>query len=1071
MEGILTPFKSANVICTPNGVEATINIYANKRVYDLKPKTAVQIFYKDWLSLPTQGWRLFFDGFYSAIVKEDNATEGRMVAITCRDFRMDLRKAPAYLSYSGDQPLGTLNMYAMQGLYDQSIVKGSKLGSIRRVGDREYDNQLCSLSELMRYIAGTAYNPGSSSKKVVEKNKDPVSTDIPDYLKVAVTTPAPTVGYVIKSSVLSTANKASDLINNIDSNIKNTINSALAGKGTQIPDYLKKSEDPGKTVYEGMADSFQNNEEGKAKCGLFLDAFIRGLWSEAAGGTSIGVFTNKRIRMDKRFLVPSNRAGYNFWNRQSSSLEVGGYMMGDSRFTSLEAAIMRCAGLFSTRVYSCNTPTLIPISEEKAAHNPYSSDPYAADVYNKETSIGKVVDFIIDPSVRRNLVDNKNNNFGAKYILNESMLLPPMEFTAPPNCNIFLPPFCNRTSWQFDMDADITRGYYSVTDSMSGYDSSQGLNRLGVQVPNTLFDRSESQSSLYKGASKKDQYGRFKPPITLEERYKGVSLAYGQVNQDIAMNEVVAELRANPGLISKTSKVKINKIKDKAKEIKLGNQNSYQAALSSMGNSPIQSEVANNIIEENKQVEENKKSSAAAYEVAKESSTTNALRRHAIIKYLNEKYAGRVVTIDMMFNPYPMCGFPGMFIDDEEAGGEQSARTVIGMVQQVKHLIVINPNSAEASTTVLMNNARFIDEPTDMDADGNALYMNKTDRLKAEVNTKTLLYRNKNYHVADPIVQTSRVLNSQAYDMSQLNSSTQFFAKDFLSITAKSALGGRSNIYYLDKEYDPQHIPLFYKKVFQHNEDSFMIGREEVDFVYDSMHEAVTDLRAKRKDLMYDYDAAMKYVSRNVCSAEAFYHGILGLSSIGKDRDGDPAFINKDGTQGNEFDDSSIEDEYFGVTTEFYYSPAAKYLRNTDIFGSSSSDAVIKAKIIKKENAVQTTPPPLPFAGSLKLPPSNSFQGIVNEIASNNIVTIPIDEKKQYDDNKKKSNNTGNIVTKTNKPVPLGIMTGPGQFSSILETIPVTAFTKERKDSVKAYIELANQTAQGMRFTEPSKKV
>ena len=1046
MEGVATPFKSANIICTPNGVEMTINIFANKAVYDLKPKTAVQIFYKDWIGLPTQGWRLLGDGFFSAIVKEDNATEGRMVAITCRDFRMDIRKAPAYISYSGDEPLGVLNMYAMQGLYDHSIVKGSQLGSVRNVGDRSYENQLCSLSSIMRYIAGTAYNGGTGAKGVVAKNTTPAATtttpqnpSVGYYGPFVTHTPATaTLSLFGAAAPASSINVASQSLstNTVPGNTaQQTAQSIFGGTETtnnqpNVPNSPLKQSDPTKTVYESMADSYQSNEEGKAKCGLFLDAFIRGLWSEAVGGTSIGVFTNKRIRMDKRFLVPSNRAGYNFWNRMNAGVEVGGYMMGDSRFTSLEAAIMRCAGLFSVRVYSCNTPTLIPISEDKSASNPYSSDPYAADVYNHEPTVGKVIDFIIDKSVRKNLVDNPNNNFGAKYILNQTMLLPPMEFTAPPNCNVFLPPFCNRVSWQFDMDSDITRGYYSVVDSMSGYDSTQGLNRLGVQVPNTLFDRSETQSSLYKGSSKIDQNGRYKPPITLEERYKGVSVAYGQVNQDIAMDETVAELRANPGLVNKA---KADQIKAKHAALESGAANNYNNILNLSFSVANFGDAAGKALDYANQLTDQKKAEAAAQEVKKESSTTNALRRHAIIKYLNEKYAGRILTVDMMFNPYPICGFPGMYVDDEEAAGDQSAKTAIGMVQQVKHIIVINPNSAEASTTVLMNNVRFIDEPTDMDADGNALYMNATDHYAARININTLLYGDKNYHVADPVVQTGRVLNSQAYDMAMLKMPDNVYAKDFLSITAKSSLGGRSNIYYLDKEYDPQHICLFYKKVFQHTNNSFMIGSETgtdasgngvLYFIYDTMHEAVENMRANRRDLLYDYNAAMLYVSRNVCSADAFYHGILGLSVLSEDDQGNQVFINKDGTTGNEFDDSLIYDEYYGVTTDKFFSPESKYISQFgDVSTNDRLTETIKIKVTDKKGK-------------------------------------PVLDK----NGKQKTQDVQKLIAP-------GLMAGPGEFSSILETVPVTAFISERKTAVKQYLVTANQMAQGMRFSAPPEEV
>lgn len=46
-------------------------------------------------------------------------------------------------------------------------------------------------------------------------------------------------------------------------------------------------------------------------------------------------------------------------------------------------------------------------------------------------------------------------------------------------------------------------------------------------------------------------------------------------------------------------------------------------------------------------------------------------------------------------------------------------------------------------------------------------------------------------------------------------------------------------------------------------------------------------------------------------------------------------------------------------------------------------------------------------------------------------------------------------------------MAGPGEFSSILETVPVTAFISERKTAVKQYLVTANQMAQGMRFSAP----
>ena len=95
MEGVQVPFKSIQIMCTPNGVEANINLLSNRQVFDLKPKTAVQVFYRDWVPINGKhGWRLLFDGFLSSYVKNDQSTQGRGLSIVCRDFRMDIRKAP-----------------------------------------------------------------------------------------------------------------------------------------------------------------------------------------------------------------------------------------------------------------------------------------------------------------------------------------------------------------------------------------------------------------------------------------------------------------------------------------------------------------------------------------------------------------------------------------------------------------------------------------------------------------------------------------------------------------------------------------------------------------------------------------------------------------------------------------------------------------------------------------------------------------------------------------------------------------------------------------------------------------
>jgi len=888
MEGVLTPFKSANIVCTPNGVEASINMFATRAIYDLKPKTAIQIFYKDWT--PTgngnMGWRIMFDGFYSSIVKQDQALEGRMVTLICRDFRMDIRRAPAAISYAAEDELTTKNLYSMHGIFQKFVVPGvtsknKKDPTAGGIQTREYEDLLCPLEATMKIIAGTAYGD-----KAKQKN--------------------------------------------------------------------------GEYNYGEYGNVLHDDERGKAKCGFFLDAFVRGMWTEASGGTSLGVFLNKRIRVDKRFYIPANRAGYNFWTRQSAGLNVGTYMMGNSRFVNIETAILSCASLFAVRPYSTSTPSLIPIySDSKNTPNPAAK-------------------FSVDADVSKFLIDRAGSDFGAPYMLNESMLLPPMEFTAPPNCNIFLPPVCDRVSWQYDIDVDMTRGYYEVLDSLDAYDNS-GLEKIRIQVPNSLFEIYEEQNA-------QDKTGRYKPPLTLEERYKGVNVSYGQVEYDIAANDAAASQLE--WTLTKKAAAAVQQIIAATKNASTAVNKRNKAASDAAKDNKVEDEKKK--IDDAREERKIKITSSVA-----QNAINIALKRHAILKFFNEKYSGRVVTIDMVFNPYPMCGFPGMFVDDEEGAGGNSSKTVLGMVQQIKHIIYIAPNGAEASTTVVMNNAHFVDEPVDIDASGNALFMKKTDTNAATIDINTMSYRGKLnqatgaydgiYYVPDPSPATQRVLNNTVYDLRQQEGSdTYIYAKDLLSITEKDAKTGESNIMYLDKEYDPQHVALFYRDVFRHSSNSFMIGTYIANgkteyFMYDTIHEAATKLRANHPELMYDYAAAIKFTARNVCSADAFFQGILGLSIPVKiTENGKTEYIyicNK-----SDFEDSKIHDEYFGVTSALY-----------------ESGDIEKLKIEKG-----------------------------------------------------------------------GTMKSAGDLSSILETMPITAFIAERKESVLKYIKDANNMGQGIRFTVPS---
>ena len=851
MEGTRVPFKGATIVCTPNGVEANINVYSNKEILDLKPKTAIQIFYQEWDKTKDAPWRLMFDGFFSSFYKTDQATEGRGIGLVCRDFRMDIRRAPAAIAWEGAQDLTTRHYYNSMGIFQTFTVKGknkSKETDIRIYGN----TGLNPLSHTLSLIAGTA-GYGKTGKK----------SKAPTY-----TTPK---------------QAPADL----------STDDALRWIAAQ--EKKDKKQKDGDSAYSadsgGSATTDKNNV---TNCGFYLDAIIRGLWTEAIGGTSVSAFLNKRIRVDKRFLVPVNKSGYNFWNRQKGNVNISSHLMGNARFSSLEAAIMRLAGAFSTRVYSCNTPSLIPIGDDE------------------EGKPNKAVKYVMDEGVRKFLVNTVSSEFGAKYILNESMLLPPLEFTAPPNCNLFFPPMYDRVEWRYDIDADVTRGYYSQTHLLSTPQSSE-LASISYQVPNALFN-------MMKETKKTDKHGRVKPPLTLEERYKGVNVAFGSVSYELAANDAVSVIKDRQ--VNAKTKKKLEDDIVKLEERKEAAESSILVVFSD--------EMKQQITDKKTAI----KNLRASQNTAITKHTKNALKHHALLKFLNSKYQGRVVSVDMAFNPNVMCGFPGAIIVDDAGYGEKSGKTIIGTVQQVKHTIFITPNQAEANTSVAMNNARFEDEATDMDGLGSPLYMKATDPLAAELNIKTLEYwgkDSKQYYPPEPKAPVKRILNSEYYDLQDETGLNKdyIYAKDLLSLTAEDVAKGERNQIYIDEVYEPTRIAKFYREVFGHKEDSFMVGNvedprpqvqegERLYFMYDTIHEALKALRTSRKELLRDYDACIKYTARNICSADAFYQGILGLSIRVEEDDENGKKVTKYKNIQDNFVDHRLEENYYGVTSDLY---------------------------------------------------------------------------------------------------------------------------------------------------------
>ncbi len=623
-----------------------------------------------------------------------------------------------------------------------------------------------------------------------------------------------------------------------------------------------------KTALSGTCSYYKGNTEG----GLFLDSFARGIWMDSVGGTSMGAFLNKRLRADKKLVIPTNASGYNMFSQNQGNTQIGSYLMGNARFTSVAASIMRMSGMFSARLCNVGTPTAI----------------YIGDDSNKNPA--KACGFVIDERVREFLV-KENKGFGGKYLLNEAMILPPLEFTTPPDCNLIFPAMYDNIYWRHDYDADMTRGMFTQADLFSSAESNSSIKAMNIQVPNALFD-----------IHSKDEHGRKKPPLTLEERYKGVNPHYGNVSYKLGLDDA-AESFTNGVLTPEASaalKNKINELNGFLDGVNNGVEDS--ADIPPAFKADLLAKIAA------------KESLIAGRLAGKDSRQTNAVQRHALIKFLNTKYNGRVMQVSMVFNPYIMAGFPSIIFAGENPGDKTVMKDMIGQVQQVQHNISITPAGADATTSVVLNGARFVSEPTDMDEGGNPIYAMRTDTKAASIDKNKMEHNDKGYTVNEGMASVQADINSNKYDLSKPEGLMHGyeFAKDLLGLSADDKAMGESNSQYLDEIYTPNKIAKFYTDSMG-MKDSFMVGGDTSGnyWMYDTIHEATEAFKANNSYIYSDYSQCMKRVHRDICTADVFYGGVMGASV----KEGDEYVVHSEQDQ---MQHGKIHSKYYGVSTELY---------------------------------------------------------------------------------------------------------------------------------------------------------
>lgn len=821
LEGVEAPFNSADITCTPNGVEAQINIPSNSAIFDLKPKTAVQIFFKEWVN-GAEDWLIVFDGFFSRYDKSDDIN-GRAISIACRDFRMDIRKAPAALVMTKKGDFSNVHHYTMAGIHQTVKAKGASTRKGNPKSLKTFDTSgLSGFSQKIAYIAASASGAGW-----------------------------------------------------VDDDDGDSVFSKMFAKKNSLPE-----------IDRGGAK--------KSDGCFFLDAVARGLWMEASGGTSVGIFTNKRIRVDKRLFIPPNAAGYAMWSHKKLGAFASAAAMGGSMMSSVEAMIMNVAGSFMSRVYSTSTPSLINVNNQ--------NDPNSA------------AEYAMSPSIQRWLVERQSAEFGQPYILNSSMLLPPTEFTAPPTFNLMFPSMYNRVTFQHDQDVDITRGYFRREYAMKNT-SEMGVTY--VELPNNVFEpKSKVKNKKGKLVSVKGSAS-----LTLEERYKGVNVIRGEVNNILAgmdssktMGHTMYSAEAADKMYAELDEIKAN-----ISLARSANKSTAESIAKAKRAGFIDDSEADKMTKSVEKAEKKAESKKAKSKAKKYSTRHNALDSHALFKFLNTKFIGRVARVEMMFNPYIMCGFPGAAIADDNTTMHKTTKTLIGMVQQVRHLITAE---GTASTSCVMNSARYIDEPTDIDESGYPVFSPPTNPWAGEVDENMdYTIGNDDHFVANAISTTKQESSASEYfdfkATSSADTSYYVYSKDVLSKSPDDIKDGRTTKLIIDDMYTPNRISKFYKKVFG-QENSYMIGTfkkspddaVESTFMYDTIHEAITNISANRKDIMTDSESAIKYIKRNICSADAFYNGILGMTTRSLDKDEGPVYTNT-----KEFDHTSIHSEYYGVST------------------------------------------------------------------------------------------------------------------------------------------------------------
>lgn len=585
----------------------------------------------------------------------------------------------------------------------------------------------------------------------------------------------------------------------------------------------------------------------------------------------------------------------------------------NSGMSMIESGIQEIANHFKFNFFHCATPTFISdiYSTEKdkdgkskiKSNNknlteftiPMADPNYSVKyTYTKTSKVGKNGKAVETVTTTAEDVQSKMMPAGNPNRLNQMMILPLIPYTAPPKCNILFPALFRSISYAVDYDSDTTRA--------------MGLTPYAFKADAkdiTNFWNAETFFYPYVGSEDKNL-----TPVTLDEYRKGVIPFVHTMNRTDAATNNKMNMKYLKDRVARQlkEKKKLNEGSDLKEE---ADKNLDEIAKKELG---VQEEA----------FEKEAKANATTTDPPMKT-TQDSKNKIVQYEYLFKKHMRRQVNVAGPFNPYSVCGFPMVLLkeDTRDISMVQIPQSMAGLLIQKTH--TIDAQAMTADTTHLLSNFRPISEPTGFDLYGQPVYsknhglknisefndsfweqsengINIPNETNFRTTYKTSPGDTKNgikYRFYDDISNQLTSSNRSDREISYLNifRSTWRLARDFgaySQITSKDpnakAVRASARGAWLDYFYAPQVIGKVYAGILYNKRSSDFFdggimmqenpnGNADEYSSYATVHEAV-ETKLEHKDMINkNYDEALNYIWRPICSESEFYLGIMDCIS------------------------------------------------------------------------------------------------------------------------------------------------------------------------------------------------